>query len=150
MTSPSTTTPTTPTDDAGHQAAFNQLVATVARQTSQDSGPVDAGQINEVIARLADFVQLHPTVARGGGTSLNFLLDVNVSVRAELGHATVPIGDILKWEPGSVVELDREVSQPVDLTVCGVLFARGEVVVINDRFAVRIKELLHAGGRKPR
>ena len=49
---------------------------------------------------------------------------------------------MLALEPGSVLELNREVSQPVDLIVCGSVFARGEVVVVDGRFAVRIKEVL--------
>jgi flagellar motor switch protein FliN/FliY len=130
MTTSTETPPTTPSD----------LLET---PRAKDEAPSP-----EVITRVAEFLQLNPTVARGGGTSLEFLLDVNVPVSAELGHVTLPIGDVLQLEPGSVVELDREVSQPIDLTVCGVLFARGEVVVVEDRFAIRIKELLHTQGKK--
>lgn len=102
----------------------------------------------EVVAHVAEFLQLSPPGAAAAGTPLEFLLDVSVPVRAELGQVTLPIGKVLDMGPGSVVELDREVSQPVDLTVCGELFARGEVVVVEDRFAVRIKELLHARGKR--
>jgi len=110
--------------------------------------PSEAAQVREVLARVADFLQLNPVAARAGNTSLDFLLDVTIPVSAELGHATLPIGEVLKLQPGSVVELDREVSQMIDLTVRGVLFARGEVVVVEDRFAVRIKELIHPRGAK--
>lgn len=123
--------------------ALHKLAASL-----QEGGKSSPGQMNEVLTRVVEFLQLNPTVARGGGTSLEFLLDVNVPVSAELGHVTLPLGNILELGPGSVVELDREVSQPVDLTVCGVLFARGEVVVVEDRFAIRIKELLHTRGKR--
>jgi len=63
-------------------------------------------------------------------------------VTAELGRMTLSIADILKLGLGSVVSLDRTVSEPVDLLVQGVPFARGEVVVIEDRFAIRIREIL--------
>ena len=65
-----------------------------------------------------------------------------VLVTAELGRATIAIGDILKLGLGSVVGLNRTVAEPVDLLVQGVPFARGEVVVIDDRFAIHIKEIV--------
>jgi flagellar motor switch protein FliN/FliY len=108
----------------------------------------DPTQLREVLTRVADFLQLNPAAARAGSTPLEFLMDVTVPMRAELGHASVPIGELLKLEAGSVVELDREVSQPVDLTVSGILFARGEVVVVEDHFAVRIKELVQPRGTR--
>jgi flagellar motor switch protein FliN/FliY len=104
--------------------------------------------MTEVLTRVADFLQLSPGGKSGGSLPLDFLLDVSVPISAELGHTSLPIGDVLNLEPGSVVQLDRDISQPIDLVVCGVLFARGEVVVVEDRFAVRIKELLHTRGKK--
>lgn len=96
-----------------------------------------------VVARLADF----PTLREEGGTvtglgSLSSLMDVSVTVTAELGRIKRSIGSILKLGVGSVVELDRAVSEPVDLLVQGTLLARGEVVVVEDRFAIRIKEIV--------
>lgn len=115
-----------------------------------NGGDNHPSRVAEVLTQVAEFLQLHPTVAQGGGASLDFLLDVSVAVNAELGHATMPIGDVLDLVPGTVVELDREVSQPIDLTVGGIPFARGEVVVVGERFAIRIKELLHGRGKKGR
>ncbi|MBY0228232.1 MAG: flagellar motor switch protein FliN [Gemmataceae bacterium] len=106
------------------------------------------GRAAEVVARMADFLQLSPAAARGAGMPLDFLLDVALPVQAELGHTALPISRILELEPGSVLELDREVSQPVDLLVCGTVFARGEVVVIDGRFAVRVKEVLNPRPQK--
>jgi flagellar motor switch protein FliN/FliY len=108
----------------------------------------DQGRAAEVVTRVADFIQLNPALARGGGTPLDFPLDVALPIQAELGHTALPISKILELEPGSVVELNREVSQPVDLIVCGTVFARGEVVVIDGRFAIRIKEVLNPRPQK--
>jgi flagellar motor switch protein FliN/FliY len=102
------------------------------------SGVVTPG----VVARVADFPELQPKAATGAGSSLNHLLDVSVSVTAEVGRVTLSIADILKLGHGSVVGLDRAVSEPIDLLVQGVPFARGEVVVIDDRFAIRIREIV--------
>jgi len=64
--------------------------------------------------------------------------DVNMSVSVELGRANMPIGELLHLAEGAVIQLDRLVSQPVDIIAQGVRLARGEVVVVDDRYAVRI------------
>jgi flagellar motor switch protein FliN/FliY len=144
----STSTPTTQGPPTG-PGDVQQKLEKIAASLEQGGGTAaEAAQVREVLARLADFLQLNPAAGREGNTPLDFLMDVTVPVSAELGHATLPIGEVLKLQPGSVVELDRDVTQLVDLTVRGVLFARGEVVVVEDRFAVRIKELIHPRGAK--
>jgi flagellar motor switch protein FliN/FliY len=95
-----------------------------------------------VVARAADFPELQHKPNAGGPGSLNHLLDVAVNVTAEIGRVTLSVADILKLGHGSVVNLDRPISEPIDLLVQGVPFARGEVVVIDDRFAVRIREIV--------
>ncbi len=102
----------------------------------------------EVVARPPEFPQLEPKAAGGGASSLDSFRDVPITVTARLGHAVLPIGDILKLGPGAVVELEEAVSQPVELTVRGVPFATGEVVVVDGHFAVRIKTLLPPRGGK--
>lgn len=74
-------------------------------------------------------------------TSIHRFLDINIRVSAELGSITVPIGELLELGEGSVVKLDRSVSSLVDVIANGVRVARGEVVVVDDCFAVRIKEI---------
>ena len=101
--------------------------------------PAEAAGVVAKVAELPEF----QSIAKGSdGGSLNQLLDVAVHVTAEIGRVTMSIGDILKLGLGSVVALDRAVSEPIDLLVQGVPFARGEVVVIEDRFAIRIQEIL--------
>jgi flagellar motor switch protein FliN/FliY len=65
-----------------------------------------------------------------------------MTVSVELGRTKIPIKDLLSIHNGSVVQLDRPVSQPVDIFVHGTLIARGEVVVVDECFAVRVTELL--------
>src|SRR5579862_8608442 len=86
-----------------------------------------------VTASLANFPQLESMAKAVPAGSLNHLMDVSVCVTAELGRANMSIGDVLKIGLGSVVGLNRSVSEPVDLLVQGVPFARGEVVVVDDR-----------------
>lgn len=67
--------------------------------------------------------------------------DVSMTVSVELGRVTMPIGDLLQLSEGAVVQLDRMISQPVDIIAQGVRLARGEVVVVEERYAVRITEI---------
>ena len=97
----------------------------------------------EIEARVPEFAELSQQAARGDAPgSLDHLMDVSCTVTAELGRLKMSIGDVLKLNVGSILELDRLVSEPVDILVQGVLLARGEVVVVNNHFAVRIKEIV--------
>lgn len=72
---------------------------------------------------------------------LNRLHDVHVTVSAELGRTRVPIQKLLQLGAGSVIELNRNINSPVELIAQGVPLASGEVVVVNDCFAIRIREI---------
>nr|PZN67425.1 MAG: flagellar motor switch protein FliN [Sphaerobacter thermophilus] len=78
----------------------------------------------------------------GGPQSIEFLRDVEVELTAELGTARMQIKHILGLRPGSVVELNRLAGEPVDIMVNKTLIARGEVVVVDEKFAVRVVEIV--------
>jgi flagellar motor switch protein FliN/FliY len=103
---------------------------------------------SDVVARAADFAALSPRAVEKSSSSLDRLMDVTVTVTAELGRITLPISGVLNLNVGSVLELGRTVSEPVDLMVQGMRLARAEVVVVGDRFAVRIKEIMEPKGGK--
>jgi len=115
----------------------------VLHTRAEDAAPptVHAPSTN-LLARVADFEELTPSPEAASPGALDRLLDVTVSVTAELGRTTLAVGEVLKLGVGSVVRLDRNLSEPVDLFVQGVRLARGEVVVVDDCFAVRIKEIV--------
>lgn len=104
----------------------------------------------DVVARVASFAELTGKAGEPGAGGLEGLHDVNVTVAAELGRVTLTIGEVLKLGVGSVLELHRSISEPVDLMVQGVRLARGEVVVVDDRFAIRIKEIAEPKKRHER
>ena len=79
----------------------------------------------------------------GEAANLDMLLDVNLKISVELGRAQLKFRDVLNLSAGSVVELGRQTSEPVDIMVNGALLAAGEVVVVDDHFAVRITKLLN-------
>lgn len=95
-----------------------------------------------LVAKVADFEELTSAPAPVSPAALDRLLDVTVSITAELGRATLAVGEVLKLGVGSVVRLDRTLAEPVDLFVQGVRLARGEVVVVEDCFAIRIKDIV--------
>ena len=71
-------------------------------------------------------------------TSLELIMDVDVPVSVELGRTEMPIGQILGLGPGAIIELNKMASDPVDLFVNNTLIARGEVVVVDENFGMRI------------
>lgn len=73
---------------------------------------------------------------------LQALRDVELDLRIELGRTELPIDDVLKLKEGSVVSLDKLAGDPVDIMVNGRLIGRGEVLILNDNFCVRVTEIL--------
>lgn len=74
--------------------------------------------------------------------NIDLLLSVSLTVSAELGRCTMRVSDVLKLGTGSIVTLDRAASDPIDILVNDKLTARGEIVAVEDRFGVRITEIL--------
>ena len=95
-----------------------------------------------VTAHPARFAPLQPAKTVGSSSNnLDLLLGVTLRVTVELGRTKMDIREILALGPGSVVELDKQAGEPVDVLVNDRLIARGEVVVIDDRFGVRITDV---------
>ena len=86
-----------------------------------------------------------PTLDHGHGIEL--LMDVALEVSVELGRSHMSIGEILALRTGSVIELDKLAGEPVDVSVNGTLIARGEVVVVDEKFGVRITEVVSKARR---
>jgi flagellar motor switch protein FliN/FliY len=96
-------------------------------------------QVQEV--KAVRFPQFAPSPKGEVLGNLDLLLDVKMPLVVELGRSRMLIRDILELGPGSVIELDKAAGEPVDLLVNGKLIARGEVVVIDENFGLRITEL---------
>lgn len=91
--------------------------------------------------------QLRPEALRDADAgddwrNLHRMLDVPLSLTVELGSTEMPLSEVLRLEGGSVITIDRTPGEPIDLLINGRVFARGEVVVINDTFGYRITELV--------
>jgi flagellar motor switch protein FliN/FliY len=94
-----------------------------------------------VTARPASFAPLQPARAVPSSSNLDMLMGVTLRVTVELGRTKMDVREILQLGPGSVIELDKLAGEPVDVLVNDRLIARGEVVVIDDRFGVRITDV---------
>ena len=79
---------------------------------------------------------------QGVGENLDTILDIPVTLSMELGRTKMTINNLLKLNQGSVVELERLAGEPLDMLVNGCLVAHGEVVVVNDKFGVRLTDIL--------
>jgi flagellar motor switch protein FliN/FliY len=91
----------------------------------------------------ATFATFAPTAAGGGaGNDINMILDIPVQLTVELGRTRIPIKHILQLAQGSVVELDALAGEPMDVLVNGYLIAQGEVVVVNDKFGIRLTDIV--------
>jgi flagellar motor switch protein FliN/FliY len=93
-------------------------------------------------AKPFDFQPFDQTASAGRSGDMGNLKDVELDLRIELGRTELLIDEVLKLREGSVVALDKLAGDPVDILVNGRLIARGEVLVLNDNFCVRIAEIL--------
>ncbi len=102
----------------------------------------------------ASFNAFSPPTAGGaaGGAAhdLNMILDIPVQLTVELGRVRIPIKNILQLAQGSVVELEALAGEPMDVLVNGYLIAQGEVVVVNEKFGVRLTDIVTPSERMRR
>ena len=82
-----------------------------------------------------------------GDIDINFLFDVQLSIVVEVGRTQMLISDLLKLDEQSIIELDSMVGQPLDIRANDLLVARGEVIVVNEKFAVRITDIISPNNR---
>jgi flagellar motor switch protein FliN/FliY len=109
---------------------------------TSDNAADDASPEPDENVRTPEFPDLKATPNPAGAKGeINRLYDVEVTVAAELGRTSVPIQTLLGLSEGSVFELDRSISSPIELVAQGIPLGNGEVVVVDDSFAIRIKEI---------
>src|SRR5688572_33432435 len=94
-------------------------------------------------ARAAEFgaLQDNATSDPNREVNLDVILDVPVTLSMEVGRTRIPIRNLLQLNQGSVVELDRAAGEPLDVFVNGTLVAHGEVVVVNEKFGIRLTDV---------
>ena len=95
----------------------------------------------------ASFQNLQPGGGGGGEANLEAVLDIPVTLSMEIGRTRISIRNLLQLNQGSVVELDRLAGEPLDVLVNGTLIAHGEVVVVNDKYGIRLTDVISAAER---
>ncbi len=115
--------------EAAQAAQFEELLAREQRQNARVSepAPMSAAATVEV--------------------NLDVILDVPVTLSMEVGRTRIPIRNLLQLNQGSVVELDRAAGEPLDVFVNGTLVAHGEVVVVNEKFGIRLTDVISPSER---
>lgn len=111
------------------------------KQTGAEA-PAGGGGTAAAPARSSDSNAAKLAAGEPGKIDINYLLDVNLQVTVEVGRRQVYISQLLSWAPGSIVELDKLVGEPLNLLVNNKPVAKGEVVVVNDKFAIKIISIL--------
>lgn len=103
---------------------------------------LDQQSNSEEAAQVAGFESLQPDDGSHGDIKLDAVLDVPVTVSMEIGRTRVNIRNLLQLNQGSVIELDRLAGEPMDVLVNGTLIAQGEVVVVNEKFGIRLTDIV--------
>jgi len=122
---------------------------------NHSAGTDGAKASSDAAQNAAEQAYAAPELERGSGgsspddghTSLESILEIPVKLSMEIGQAKISIRNLLQLTRGSVVEFDKEVSEPLDVMVNGILVAHGEVVVVNEKFGVRLTDVVSAKER---
>ncbi|GAB4473036.1 MAG: hypothetical protein OHK0044_17020 [Burkholderiaceae bacterium] len=107
---------------------------------------IDAAQPANIFQRLTPGA----STAAEGAQDIDLILDIPVTLTVELGRTKIPIKHILQLAQGSVIELDALAGEPMDVLVNGCLIAQGEVVVVNDKFGIRLTDIVTPSERMRR
>ena len=133
--------PDTPSQDE-QDAMAAEWAAALAEAAPAAAAP--AAEVAEVPEQVSTptFANFTPTPGTGPAGDINMILDIPVQLTVELGRTRIPIKNILQLAQGSVVELDALAGEPMDVLVNGYLIAQGEVVVVNDKFGIRLTDVV--------
>lgn len=139
----------TPDTDAEQDAMAAEWAAALEQQApARPETPQELMQAETVAP--APFASFTPPGVAAAGHDINMILDIPVQLTVELGRTRIPIKHILQLAQGSVVELDALAGEPMDVLVNGYLIAQGEVVVVNDKFGIRLTDIVTPSERMRR
>ena len=116
-------------------------------ESSSKGGNKDSDKENNV--RAAPMEEFGSDSVNTSKTSpdLDVIMDIPVTISMEVGNTMIPIRNLLQLNQGSVIELDRLAGEPLDVLVNGTLIAHGEVVMVNDKFGIRLTDVMSPGER---
>lgn len=133
-------------DDIDSQdSAMDDWGAALAEQAEAEKGT--AGGANVQMAEFEDLASDNLPMNRDEDRNLDMILDIPVTIAMEIGRTKISIRNLLQLNQGSVVELDRLAGEPMDVLVNGTLVAHGEVVVVNEKFGIRLTDVVSPAER---
>lgn len=125
-------------DDKENQADWSEMV-----EAPEDSVADFSSASPADIEQFADSVSgSKAPLSKEERKKLDAILDIPVTITMEVGHAKISIRNLLQLNQGSVIELERLAGEPLDVLVNGTLIAHGEVVVVNDKFGIRLTDVI--------
>ena len=120
----------------------------LAEQAESEGGEADLNAAEAIeaagLSELVDASEIEKQIGSNEPVNLDMILDIPVTISMEIGRTQISIRNLLKLNQGSVVELDRLAGEPLDVLVNGTLIAHGEVVVVNEKFGIRLTDVITA------
>lgn len=132
-------------DDVDQDSMADEWAAAMEQQAAEES---QESAEEPSLVELDEFDNA-PAVARSepGQPDLDVILDIPVTISMEVGSTSISIRNLLQLNQGSVIELDRLAGEPLDVLVNGTLIAHGEVVVVNEKFGIRMTDVISPSER---
>ena len=137
------------TDNAKPESSAEDDMAAEWAAALAETKPETASEVHDQVSPAA-FQNFTPSSSAAAGNDINMILDIPVQLTVELGRTRIPIKHILQLAQGSVVELETMAGEPMDVLVNGYLIAQGEVVVVNDKFGIRLTDIVTPSERMRR
>ncbi len=114
---------------------------------SESTTPRDSQTSGGTSPQLASFPPVQSSEIGGSSKNIDFILDIPMNVAVYVGSTKMAIRDLLQLAQGSVIELDKLAGEPMEVMVNNKLVARGEVVVVNEKFGIRLTDVVSAAER---
>ena len=133
-------------DDVDQNSMADEWAAAMEQQAAEEGG----GDDDAALVELDEFENSAPNVAPAqdtGQPDLEVILDIPVTISMEVGSTSISIRNLLQLNQGSVIELDRLAGEPLNVLVNGTLIAHGEVVVVNEKFGIRMTDVISPSER---
>ena len=126
-------------EDVNQDAMADEWAAAMAEAEASEQDDVSQVELDEL--------QDETPIAAGDNPDLDVILDIPVTIAMEVGSTSITIRNLLQLNQGSVIELDRLAGEPLDVLVNGTLIAHGEVVVVNEKFGIRMTDVISPAER---
>lgn len=133
-----------PAPPAGEEeeVSWEDAFADAAQGPGADGAPDPAGAAGDSLAAARSAMRDAAGERPAGAVDLDFLLDIQLNVTVEIGRKKIAISDLLQLQQGSVIDLPKTVGEPFEVYVNGKLMAFGEIVVVNEKFGIRLTDVI--------